>query len=120
MIGSLLTVLSYGEKFLLTLITERGNGGYFICTTCLTICLFAFAIKNPMYDANGLLEGWAHIGRKYTLMIYLIHPFVLQVLERIVVQLNNSIQTVYYQIVPIIVFIISLLFSVFFYRCIKK
>ena len=75
---------------------------HYISSTFLAIVLFIYFL---IYKRESKLKSFiARIGRDYSTLIYIIHPVIIEILDRLMC--NNSI---YNKLYPIIIFIITCL-----------
>lgn len=88
----------------------------FLTTTTLALAAFIFALKHPLSNPSKIPSKIAEYGRKYSLMIYIIHPFFLKLFDVIVEKLGTNVQNIYNVAATIIIFVVSLLFSIVFYK----
>ena len=97
--------------FIITTIFERrilisfnisATREHYISSTFLAIVLFIYFL---IYKRESKLKSFiARIGRDYSTLIYIIHPVIIEILDRLMC--NNSI---YNKLYPIIIFIITCL-----------
>lgn len=95
------------EKYLLDSSKTEAVGDIYISTTFLCVCIFVFFSRIHLSKKNILSE----LGRKYSLLIYIFHPIFIGFAYKIC-RKAGDIET----IVPIVVFILSLLLSIIFIR----
>ncbi len=81
--------------------------GVNIVTIPQVFCLFLYAINNPSVH-KGILQ---EIGKRYSMYVYILHPFVWHVLEYIYGYYNLQSNTAALYVMPILVLSISLLLS---------
>lgn len=103
-------VTSILEKNLISLFGHVPARDHYISTTFLVISLFIFLINNPEFLSNNLIND---IGKKYSTYIYVIHPFLIYLFNGTVLNLPIFFITVYKTLSPFIIFVISLLISIF-------
>lgn len=114
-----LTVLfcatTLAEKYLLDNLNIAGNREHYISTTLLAVAVFALAVKNPAYDNKRIIAFLADLGRKYSLFIYIFHILVCYVLKMLRSHIA-LIDTIGNYTEPFVVFAISLLIAIFYYK----
>ena len=100
------TLLCLLERYLL-----GRDFGVNIITIPQVFCLFLYAVNNPKQHKGVIQE----VGKRYSLYIYILHPFVWHVLEYIYehYHLQNNTPALY--AMPILVLSMSLLLSHFVY-----
>lgn len=96
------TLLCLLERFLL-----GRDFGVNIVTIPQVFCLFLYAINNPQ-EHKGIIQ---EIGKRYSMYIYILHPFVWHSLEYVYDYYGLSSNTPALYAMPIFVLLISLLFS---------
>lgn len=95
------------ERYLLVKYSVNAARDQYICTTLLALVVFMFTLAiNDNVKDNSILSV---IGKKYSMMIYLLHPLVLKIVVRVFTA--NSMK----YILPIIVFIFTLIISYVYY-----
>ena len=112
-------VITVVEKYLLVLYNVNTTREEYIGTVFIVICLLIFVLKNPCSEPSRVTEivsGW---GRKYTLTIYIIHPMIFAIVNKIIPQ-GNIIRTVYDVLCPLIIFAISLICAVIYLKVKNK
>ncbi len=106
----LIIVLAIIAAFVITLCTFSLPGNYSwrcqLVITLWSICLFNLAIRKP----DAYIGVFAAIGSMYSLLIYILHPFVITVVNKIAekLQLNNGL---FGWTAPVIVAVITLILS---------
>lgn len=116
-------VTSVCEYVMLNSLGVSASKEMYISTVILAITLFCFVIKNPLYNPNKFLVGICNYGKKYSLMIYIIHPMMVKILNPVVSHMGSAVQTLYNFTSPIIIFIGALVFAMIFYKlksCLKS
>lgn len=96
------SILCLLERFLL-----GRDFGVNIVTIPQVFCLFLYAINNPQ-EHKGIIQ---EIGKRYSMYIYILHPFVWHSLEYVYKYYGLSSNTPALYAMPILVLLISLLFS---------
>lgn len=99
---------------LLCLLERRLLGrdfGVNIMTIPQVLCLFIYAINNPQKHEGVIQE----IGKRYSMYIYILHPFVWHCLEFVYEYYHLSTNTFALYIMPILVLTISIVLSHFVY-----
>ena len=102
------TLLCLIERYLL-----GRDFGVNICTIPQVSCLFIYAVCNPKYH-KGLIQ---EIGKRYSMYIYILHPFVWHSLEYIYGYYNIQTNVLALYIMPLLVLFLSLLISHIVYAC---
>ena len=82
---------------------------HYLSTTFLVFAIFVFLLQYKDWFKDSFFEK---AGREYSLIIYIIHPIIIEILERIVVINNNLIEKLYINLAPIIVFVFSYFLAV--------
>lgn len=78
----ILSFLSVVEKSILSLIGESSTGDIYITSIMLVVTLFLYALYiNDSTKKNRGKNVFAKIGNKYTLLIYIMHPIIIQLLK---------------------------------------
>lgn len=106
---------SVSEYVLLSGFGVSASKDVYISTIFLAITLLCLVIKNPLHNPKKVLAGICGYGRKYTLMIYIIHPLMIKILNPVVGRMGNTVQNLYNLISPIIIFISALAFAMILY-----
>lgn len=96
------TLLCLLERYLL-----GRDFGVNIVTIPQVFALFLYAINNPQKHKGFIQE----IGRRYSMYVYILHPFVWHTLEYLYEYYNIITNTVALYLMPLIVLVISLLLS---------
>jgi hypothetical protein len=81
--------------------------GVNIVTIPQVFCLFLYAVRNPYKHKGNIQE----IGKRYSMYVYILHPFVWHSLEFIYRYFNIQSNTIALYIMPLLVLFISLLLS---------
>lgn len=119
----LLSVLFAGttvvEKYLLVLYNVNTTREEYISTVFMVICLFILVLKNPCSEPSRITEVISGWGRKYILIVYIIHPMIIAIVNKIIPQ-SNIIRTVYDVLCPLIIFAISLVCAVIYLKIKNK
>ena len=93
-------VTAFTERFILVKIGLNTVRDHYISTTLLAICLFMYAFKSNWKNKKLIL-----IGRKYSTGIYIIHPILITLLDKITDRIG--IKLIYKCIAPIIVYCVT-------------
>lgn len=112
---ALFTATTAAEKYILAALDMSGVREHYISTTLLSLAVFALAVKNADYDKKGVVSFLANWGRKYSLFIYVFHIlvyFVLKVMRSSI----GIVNTICNYTEPFIIFAISLLAAVIYYK----
>lgn len=96
------TLLCLLERYLL-----GRDFGVNIVTIPQVFCLFLYAVNNPQQHKGVIQE----VGKRYSMYVYILHPFVWHVLEYIYGYYNLQTNTPALYVMPILVLSISLLLS---------
>jgi len=99
------------ERTILVMNDLKSMREHYISTTLLSLVLFIIFSDCSWND--GRLKLVKLIGRKHSLMIYVIHPLFITLIRAIMIRMG--INDLYLFVRPVIVFIVSILFSVIFY-----
>ncbi|SKB64014.1 Peptidoglycan/LPS O-acetylase OafA/YrhL, contains acyltransferase and SGNH-hydrolase domains [Lachnospiraceae bacterium] len=107
-----MTLMSVGAITLCTFFIQDNYS--WICQIAISvwaICLFSLAIRKP--DTN--IGVFSVIGSKYSLFVYILHPFVISIVNKLMemAHINN---TLFIWIVPVIVAVITLIQSFCIYK----
>ncbi len=84
-----------------------------IAITLWSISLFILALSHP----NIYLKPFNVIGERYSLMIYILHPFIISIVEKIAKSLNLE-SNYYLWIAPIVVLIVALILAIVYEKII--
>lgn len=77
----LLAAMTLAEKYMLIIYFDfNGARDQYIFTIFLSLAIFILALKNPLENPGKISGFIAASGRKYSLGIYIIHPFILKCL----------------------------------------
>ncbi|MCQ2480090.1 MAG: acyltransferase, partial [Clostridia bacterium] len=99
------------ERYILLHLNANGDRDFYISSALLaTILMIVFSKDSWNSDK---LTAFKKIGRKYSTLIYIIHPALIFVIKMVVTKLN--FESVYNLIAPIAVFIASLVFAICYY-----
>jgi surface polysaccharide O-acyltransferase-like enzyme len=96
------TLLCLLERYLL-----GRDFGVNIVTIPQVFCLFLYAVNNPQQHKSVIQE----VGKRYSMYVYILHPFVWHVLEYIYEYYHLETNTPALYAMPILVLFISLLLS---------
>ena len=107
------------EKYLLVLYNVNTTREEYISTVFMVICLFILVLKNPCSEPSRITEVISGWGRKYILIVYIIHPMIIAIVNKIIPQ-GNIIRTVYDVLCPLIIFAISLVCAVIYLKIKNK
>ena len=102
----LFTALSLLERFML-----GRDFGVNICSIPQVIALFLYAINNPDHHKGKIQQ----LGKKCSMYIYILHPFVWHSLERTYNAFHIDRNTIALYIMPIFVLFITTLLSILFH-----
>lgn len=111
----LFTFTTFAEKFFLITVNANASREHYISTTLLSVLLFVYALKHPLDNKNKVVDKMALLGRKYTLAIYIIHPIIIQIIDKIIERTNLIIQKLYYYTEPIVIFFVTLTYAIFYF-----
>ena len=108
-------IFSLIENYLFLLIDVRLE--LYISTIFLSIVVFSFCLNTPF--ENGFFKKIAFLGKKYSLMIYIIHIAFIDLVELVLAYLNASSSSGWLIVIckgvsaiaPVFTFIFSLLFA---------
>ena len=104
-----LIIVTFIEKYILEMYNFNTYASNYIGISVLPIIIFILAIKNPQFSIG---KNIAAIGRKYSTLIYIIHPLIIGILE-------GSIK--YYEwIAPVIIYLISLFVAIIINKIIER
>lgn len=92
------SVTTMAEGFLLKRLGQ-GEGDVYFSTTPLSICVFQYALTMECDEKTIKL---ANFGRKYSMPIYIVHPFVAEILRA-----NNCESVIGRWLFGTVVFIVS-------------
>ncbi|MCQ2514396.1 MAG: acyltransferase [Ruminococcus sp.] len=104
------------ERNLLVNSSLINNEENFIGISFLAVSIVLLAINNPIYEPNKFLKCIAYCGKNYSLSIYIVQMMVIEILELLVEKLGLQMPSWYSYIQVFVVFGISLLISVFYYK----
>ena len=96
------TLLCLLERYLL-----GRDFGVNIVTIPQVFCLFLYAVNNPQKHKGVIQE----VGKRYSMYVYILHPFVWHVLEYIYEYYHLETNTPALYVMPVLVLFISLLLS---------
>lgn len=113
-------VTSILEYVLLSSIGASASKDMYISTVFLAITIFCLVIKNPLYNPQKALAKLCEYGRKYSLMIYIIHPIIIKISNPVIGHMGSAVQNFYSITSPIIIFIGALIFAMIFYFLINR
>lgn len=113
-------VTSILEYVLLRNIGASASKEMYISTVFLAVTILCFVIKNPLNTPRKSLVRICKYGRKYSLMIYIIHPMIIKILNPVVGHMGNAVQNLYSFTSPIIIFIGALIFAMIFNYLINR
>ena len=101
------------ERYLLIEFNINATRDHYISTTFLSTFLFLYFLlyKNNGEKKNKYENFIAKIGREYSLLIYIIHPAVIEILNRILINFK-----IYKKEYPIFIFVFTLILCI----CYKK
>lgn len=111
----LFCIASVVEKQMLLYLNLDTPREHFISTTFLSICVFSFCLSICQKKSNFL----SSFGKSYSLMIYIIHPFLLFFVKscsHMELFVHNSIGKIFSFFIPIVTFVASIVFSICFYK----
>jgi len=108
------------ERYILVVLNANATRDHYISTTFLAITLFLmFLDTTNSWVKTGkrgrLVHYLAVVGRKYSTMIYIIHPVFIRIYGVIIRKISETVsflETVYCWMAPLLVFVSSLVFAV--------
>lgn len=108
---ALTTVMCIGERAIL-----GRDFGVNICTFVQVTAIFMYGINNGERHSGRIQR----IGKKYSMYVYILHPFIWHTLEMVYSGLNISHNIVAMYIMPLLVIILSLLLSALCYKIFRS
>lgn len=96
------------ERCILISLNLNATRDHYISTTFLAITMF---LLFRQMQGKGL-EKVADLGRKYSTIIYIIHPIFIKICNLVVVDNMPLIGHIYLMVSPIFIFVLSLLFAI--------
>ncbi len=118
-IGNTTVVIVFVVSTLLCVIERKVMGrdfGVNICTLPQVFALFLYAVKNPERHA-GFIQ---RIGKECSLMVYILHIFVWQVISKVYDAIGVSDNTLALYLLPILVVIMSIILALVFNWIVSK
>lgn len=106
-------IFLYLEEMLLVDNRINGDGNVFLGTIPLSICILLFFCKINIGE-----NFFSEIGRKYSLMIFIVHPIILDFVRYILgvgAIPRSQVCGIVSFFIPLLVFVLSLLWSFLFY-----
>lgn len=105
------------ERYVLEINLLNAVRDQYICTTILSVLFFMLAIVTSNKVDDNLMSL---IGRKYSTMIYIIHPFWISVVSKIISLYFSNVRGLISYLFPFAVFGISIIFSYIYYFFVNK
>ena len=100
------------EHYLLVFLNANATRDHYLSSTFLAITLFSFFGNSKWNDRK--IKVMKRIGRKYSTMIYIVHPMIIMLMQGFFSKIN--ILSYYWLLGPILVFLVTVLFSLLFYN----
>lgn len=108
--AAVFTVTTILERLILTLTDLNAERDHYISSTFLAVCLFLLAIQCGNDYSAKWYKQLCFYGAEFSLIIYIIHPMIIQIMNKIIHTVSSRIEvidTVYRFIEPIFILVLS-------------
>ncbi|ODA39132.1 acyltransferase [Desulfosporosinus sp. BG] len=120
---AVIALLNIGERFILVSTNVNATRDHYICTTFLALLVFILAQQSKVTDQNKVVDILSTIGRKYSMLIYVIHPAFITCFNLTIRKVVSRIQilnSMYQVIAPMLVFIVALAFAFAYEKIVRQ
>lgn len=116
-------VITIAENLFLLNTANEFNSDCFLATPFLAYSVFALFLENRSISNDPLLFKVSQLGKSTSTTVYIVHPIVISVSEKIVKVIGGyipSLNTIWWYTAPIVILILSTLFAVCYNKLSKK